>query len=330
MNQNQVIDVVAGLATAIKVLLGDKVASEMEKTLGHDLTIKFLKLHTVYDHLSEKYPDSDPVLAALDSTAPSFDSFDEYVKFLQKMEQKTSSMKVEPSPEFHKILVQMLQVVAKAPKVAHAGVELPNKMTTPHFADTARLGITLPPLPLSGKAREALPYSYPSYTATSKIVKQTWKEKNYEARATDELNQLLKRALGNLATMLRHTEHLDVCPCDLVIAAQEYLLSHNWLRYGLENVAEASMYLAIAGYEHTVTCDGDILLSPNCNVHYEFIGAGLERILRRVIFNLERDVMSGTMLAGRQPAVDVVVACCSELVQDSAKQWLKTIRETIV
>lgn len=325
----QDIDVIAGLASAIKVLLGDKVASEMEKALGPELAKQFLKLHAAYDHLSEKYPDSDPVNVAMGDTAPSFDSFEDYTRFLQRVQAKTQTMRVSPGPEFNKVLVAILSIIAKAEKSHAVTSALVPKEGSAKTYDTALMGLRLPAVPLSVKSRDALPYSYPSYEATAKIVGRTWDEKHYSERFTTEMNKLVTAALKNLSEHIKHSEHIDVCPCDLAIAAQEYLMSRNWIKYGLESVGEVSLYTAMAGYEHSVTLDGDIVLSNSCKVHYEFIGANLERLLRRVIFNLERDVMSGTMLAGRQPAVDLVVACCSEIVQDSAREWLKTLHETL-
>lgn len=324
-------DVVAGLATALRVLLGDKIADEMEDRLGEQNAIAFARIHALYDHLSEKHPDSDPVAAALDDTAPSFDSFDEYVAFLRRMVQKTAQLRVTPGPEFHKLLVNLVEIAEKAKpkdeKTAHAAVVDPQFQSVPRSQDRARLGRTLPEIPLRMRTREALPYSYPSYDATMAQVLRVWDTKHYASRMQDEMNSLVRNALQQVVERIRHTEHVEVSPSDLVIAAQEYLVTRNWIRFGLEHVGEVSLYNALSGYDHDVTVDGEIVLSPACKVHYELIGANLERVLRRVIFNLERDVMSGTFLAGRQPGVDVVVACCSELVQDEARQWLANLRE---
>lgn len=319
-------DVIAGLATALRVLLGDDVADEMEARLGQHFA-EFARLHVQYDHLSEKHPDSDPVTAALDDAAPRFDGFDDYVQFLRRMTQRTAQMRTTPGPEFHAILAKMLEVAGKAaPKEKEAKAAVEGERV--RYAGSAQLGRALPRVPLQMKTREGLPYSYPSYDATAALVAQVWGGKKYAERMTSELNDIVRASLKSLAERIRHTEHVEVGPADLVIATQEYLMRRNWIHYGIEEIGEVSFYTALAGYEHDLTVDGELLISSQCNVWYELIGGNLEKVLRKVMFNLSREVMSGNMLAGRQPGVDVVIACCSELVQDEARTWLRNLRET--
>lgn len=311
------IDVTAGLASAIRVLFGDAVADGMESRLGREHSIKFIKLLAAYDHLSEQHPESDPVLTALDDAAPRFDDFDEFLRFLRRMETKLNVMHEHPAPEFLAIIRKLLATAEQAPK--------PDVTAGDHFANTRLQCRKLPSLPLSMTAREALPYSYPSYESTQKIVAQIWRDRGFETKMINELNGVVDRALKALAEHLRHTEHCDLQPQDLVVAAQQYLMSRNWVRYGLESVAEASLFTAASGYEHTVTVNGDILLSGDVQSGFQFLGANLEHVLRRVIYALEREVIGNTALAGRQPGVDLVVACAGELVQDTAREWLPTL-----
>lgn len=314
------IDVVAGLASAIRVLFGDAVADGMESRLGRDLSIQFIKTLTAYDHLSEQHPDSDPVMQALDDAAPRFDSFDDFLEFLQRMEHKLSMMHEAPAPEFHGLIKKMLGIVAKAPKPTEAAVTAGD-----HYGNARLQGRKLPALPLTQAAREALPYSYPSYDATRQIVANIWRDRGYAKRMHSELNGLTRNSINRLAEHLRHTEHVEIAPADIVVAAQQYLMSRNWIRYGLEGVAEASLFTAAAGYDHDVTVTGKILLSRECQAGFQFLGANLERVLRRVIFALQREVIGNTALAGRQPGIDLVIACASELVQDTARAWLTSL-----
>lgn len=310
----------AGLTNAYRVLLGDDVIDDLKTSLELPKVREFIKLHASYDKIASKHPKSDPVTMIETDALPRFDSLEAYTKFLSRTSQKLSSMREAPAPELNKIIIAMLNVVDTGKKKQEA---------TGCVVDPTRglLGRTLPQVPLTMQNVEALPYSYPSFTRTLEIVQSFWHDKNYGERVNNELQRVVASSLRALAEHLKHTS-ATAPVTDLAVAAQTYLMDHNWIRFGLNDVAQASYALAYAGYDHDVTTDGDILMSSRCVVTYRFLGANLEAVLRKAVFNLAKETMNGVVLAGKQPAIDVVIACSSKIIQDHAKHWLLSLHTT--
>jgi len=313
----------AGISNAYRILLGDDVTDDLERKLASEDVKEFFKLHMQYDQLAEKYPKSEPVSVMHADSLPRFDSMLEYSRFLHRIQQKLGMLREKPGPDLNKLVIKMIKILDKAEDNNN------NNTATSSAVDPRRgmIGRSLPAVPLSMQAVEALPYSYPSFAKTYEVVVNFWDNKDYDKRLTNELNRAVRASLLNLQQHLSHTG--GTAPVsDLAVAAQKYLMDHNWIRYGLEDVAEASYALANAGYEHDVTTEGDILFDSHCKVTYRFLGANLESVLRKCVFNLAKETMNGVVLAGRQPAIDVLVACSSKKVQEFAKIWLNNLHET--
>ncbi len=307
---------VSGTTNAYRVLLGDAVIDDLRKTLSKPSLKEFIRLHAQYDALAEKHPKSDPVTMLETDALPRFDGLDTYLKFLYRTSQKLKPMREEPAPELNKLVEKMIKLAeAKEPKE-----------TTAAWVNDRFHGKTLPGVPLSMKNVDALPYSYPSFERTYDVVRSFWNDKSYHSRLENELSRTVKLSLARLSEHLKHTA-ATVEIEDLAVAAQSFLMDRNWIRYGLENVAKASYALAQAGVEHEVTTDGDILFSKDCGIAYSTLGANLEAVLRKAVFNLSKEVLNGVVLAGRQPAIDVVIACCSMMVQEFARDWIVRLHE---
>ena len=301
----------AGALTTYRVLLGDSVTDELEQKLDKEEQKKFFALHVKYDKLAEKHPKSEPIELIDTDALPRFDSLLDYSRFLHRIDAKLSVMRDEPGPELHAIISKMLKLIDKAATATAAVIDGKKTMR----------GRTLPNVPLSMRAVDALPYSYPSFDKTLSVVEDFWRDKSYSNRLNTELLRVVKASLVNLSDRMKHTGATAKVP-DLAVAAQVYLMEHNWIKFGLEDVAEASYALAQAGYDHTVTVDGDILFTSECKVAYRFIGGNLESVLRRCVMSLASETLHGVVLAGRQPATDVVIACASLIVQRYARNWL--------
>ena len=243
---------------------------------------------------------------------PRFDSLIDYSRFLHRVISKLAPMRDKPGPELAKLIQAMIKIV-DANLEATAAVIDPKK---------PMIGRSLPSVPMKMRAVEALPYSYPSFDKTLDVVESFWNDKGYSNRLSTELNRVVASSLKKLSEKMERTEGATLDIGSLAIAAQVYLVEHNWIRFGLEDVAEASFALASNGYEHTVTVDGDIVFSNQADVSYRFLGGNLEAVLRRCVYTLAKDTMNGVVLAGRQPAVDVTIACASLLVQRYARNWL--------
>jgi len=303
----------AGTSTAYRVLLGDSVTDELEQKLDKEEQKKFFALHLKYDKLAEKHPNSEPIKMINTDALPRFDSLLDYSRFLYRIDAKLSVMRDEPGPELHTLVSKMLKLIDKAVTETATAAVIDGKKTM--------LGRTLPSVPLSMRAVDALPYSYPNFDKTLSVVEDFWRDKNYSTRLNTELLRVVKASVENLSNRMKHTGATAKIS-DIAVAAQVYLMEHNWIKFGLEDVAEASYALAQAGYDHTVTVDGDILFASECKVAYRFLGANLESVLRRCVTSLASETLHGVVLAGRQPATDVVIACASLIVQRYARNWL--------
>lgn len=313
MNSENTTFVGASISAVYRVLLGDAVVDDLEGSLGKSELKQFFHLHEQYDKLSQRYPKSEPIMLLDADSLPRFDSLLDYSRFLHRVSSKLAPMRDKPGPELIKLVQAMIKIVDANLQETTAAVIDPKR---------PMIGRSLPSVPMKMRAINALPYSYPSFDKTLDVVESFWNDKGYSTRLSTELNRVVAASLKKLSESMKHTEGATLDVGSLAVAAQVYLVEHNWIRFGLEDVAEASFALASNGYEHTVTVDGEILFSNQADVSYRFLGGNLEVVLRRCILTLAKDTLNGVVLAGRQPAVDVTIACASLLVQRYARNWL--------
>jgi hypothetical protein len=355
----------AGITNSYRLLLGDKVVNEMEARIGQANAKKFLKLHAKYDTLVRKSPKSDPMQAMNPNDFIEVEGFDDYLRFLGNVEAQLRGMKEPISQQLHSYIKSMLvigntKLKTKPSAKAHAtagvsGMDAgmiqkanpnsPMQNTPPlsygskpvdvdptaHYRSKMFQGRSLPSVPLSMIQSETLPYSYPSFNATYDVVQRYAGEHGYVDRVRSELTATMKRGIKKI---LEHESHAKTFePKDiagLVVEAQEFLMNRNWIRYNINNVATASHSLALAGIRHRVNTKGMIShIENNRTCAYAYLGMSLENVLRRGVFALAKDLLQNTDFAGKQAALDVVIACSSLVVQNSARSWLSSVQSYI-
>lgn len=178
-------------------------------------------------------------------------------------------------------------------------------------------------VPVNVRRSSTLPASYPSFAQTYGVVSSVAYEKQYTVRLRDTLNAVLREKMEALVTACERQRGIKVKTVPEYMAeAHEYLVDHKWLQYELENVAQASYNLAVAGVGHRVTTKGDLveLMHPR-TFAYAFLGVALESAMRKAIVSLVRDASNGAVLAGYTAGFDVVVAAASAFIQQEARQW---------
>lgn len=322
-----------GLVNTYKLLLGNKVVTTMVEKIGSDNANKFLKLHAKYDACVRKNPKIDPMQAMPASDIPVFQDFGAYTNFLKRLESQLRGMKEPMSRYIHGVLVEMVKVAdTELPKQSEPNEK--NEAATASFGSGVRYGKTmfrghsLIQIPVFMKDTKSLPYSYPSWDASMEMITKLAEEKGYQQRLEAELTNVLKSSLVRVFEALPSDKHKTVK--ELVVEAQEYLMDHNWISYGLENVAKASYNIACAGVKHRVGTDGSIKhIMSTRTLAYAFLGVGLETVLRRACFALLKEATSNMVFAGKNASLDVITACCSCYVQEVGREWLDNLQSKL-
>lgn len=318
-----------GIENSYRLLLGDEVVDSMIQAIGEVNANRFLKLHAKYDALSRRNPEADPLRKMPAHDIPAFDDFESYVKFLHKIEFTLRTFKEPISKALYAVIKEMLALAEKKQKQdkqeATSAVTYQNAM----LRGNSLIHVPVP-LQVMDQFRYTgvFPYSYPSFEATLEIVRNYADDKDFVKRLEAELTDTLKSSLVRVIAELPKEQKKSVP--ELVVEAQEYLMSRNWIKYNLENVAQASFNIAKAGLKHQVTTNGVIKhVSGSRTLAFAFLGLNLERVLRRGFFALLKDITNSVNLAGREAGFDVLTAACSYFVQDQARQWLDNLQSKL-
>ena len=332
---------VGGVINAYRMLLGDNVIKTMLDRIGKDNAKKFLKLHSQYDGLVKKNPKADPMQAMRAQDIPVFKDFESYEMFLKKLESQLKVMREPISKAMHQIIAEMIKL-AETKSVKEQNLENPkeplkvqssvaiakSKSKKPIFGKSVFHTHDLPTIPVNVRNQQDLPYSYPSWDGTLDIVVKYAEEKNYKARIESELTDTLKSGLIKVLDSLPADDRKTIK--ELVAEAQEYLMDHNWLQYGLENVAQASYNIASAGIKHEISTNGVIKhLATTRTLAYAFLGAQLEIVLRRGCYAITKDISANMVFAGRNASFDVLSSACSFYVQELGRHWLDTVQSKL-
>lgn len=342
----QQFNALGSIESSYRILLGDKVMRTMLAKIGKENATKFLKLHASYDALVAKNPKSDPMQAMSADSIPVFKDFDSYVMFLKRIEAVLKGTTLHPSKSMCKIITEMLALAdkpnpeaqtGKAPQQgktspskseATAGDDVPGIEKNIKYGKSLLHGDSLIHVPLSIKSIELLPYSYPSWEATLDMVTKLIDEKDYTSRIEAELTSAMRAGLTSVLATLPKSETKSIK--QLVVEAQQYLMEHNWIRYGLNNVARASYNIATAGIKHRVSTTGLIEHITNTRTTaYCFIGSQLELVLRRACLGILKEASSNVVFAGKIAGLDVLSAACSYMVQEIARDWLDNLQSKL-
>jgi hypothetical protein len=344
----QQFNALGSIESSYRILLGDTVMRTMLAKIGKENATKFLKLHASYDALVAKNPKSDPMQAMTADSIPVFKDFNSYVMFLKRVESTLKGMTLHPSKSMHKIITEMLALADKpnpeaqtktdktkqqdktAPSKseATAGDDVPGIEKNIKYGKSLLHGDSLIHVPLSIKSIELLPYSYPSWEATLDMVTKLIDEKDYTSRIEAELTSAMRAGLTSVLATLPKSETKSIK--QLVVEAQQYLMEHNWIRYGLNNVARASYNIATAGIKHRVSTTGLIEHITNTRTTaYCFIGSQLELVLRRACLGILKEASSNVVFAGKIAGLDVLSAACSYVVQEIGRDWLDNLQSKL-
>lgn len=322
-----------GIVNTYRALLGDAVVDTMTKQIGDKNAFEFLKLHAKYDAISRKNPDQDPLQRMEAHDIPAFDDFTSYCRFLNRLEFTLRTLK-DPIPRaLHDLIKQMIALSQKTQK-SEANTDESVEANASIYGKRLFRGKSLIQVPVQIRSvdgqrhKDALPYSYPSWTATLDIVTNYAGDKHFDERLHSELTATLKHDLVRVIEALPKTVKKTVR--ELVVEAQQYLMERNWINYGLENVAQASYNIACAGIKHRVTTTGLIRhLATSRTLAYAFLGMNLERVLRRAYVALLKDISNSVVLSGREAGFDVLSCACSYYVQELARTWLDNLQSKL-
>lgn len=308
------------------ILLGRPIVETMIQQLGQENSDAFLQAHEKFDRALEKSKNIDIFELVPVHELLAFRSFREYVSLLQRLDAKVKLVKDDEDAKIiHQALTDMLEIAQRRQGPSEDG----NEVSAAEYGQRALLGVSLPALPLSRHARELLPYSYPDFDAVLGIVTGHFNKANFKALLVRDLNACAKKSLTAVALQRKYVDHVDSTYQDYLIEAQQYLVDHNWLSIGLDDAGTKLVSAAVdAGIAVSVDDKrGNIAIACGRSCAYATLGVSLETVLRRAIYALFHDVMANYVIDGRQAGLDVALSCCSLVVQDTAKEWLRKLHE---
>jgi hypothetical protein len=340
------------------ILLGRQVIDTMLKTIGDDNAVQFLEALEKFGQLLDASQEVDLFTMIPVHQLMAFNDFDQYLRLLSSLQQKLKMMATEQ--EAVKPLLAAIDTVLeigskKAEPVAEEAAAAPavpaadgeartaevteapatataasGKKQKPVFGDTRFRGISLPSVPLSYLDRDNLPKTFPDYTSIRGIVVARFNKSEIRTKLYRDLNACLSKSLKAVALNRKYTEQVTTDPRDYIAEAQQYLMDHNWIGYGLDpkQLAVASDRLDRAGIPNLVDyTDGVLVVASERTSAYAFLGVNLELILREAIFALVNDVRANYTFDGKQSALAVIVAACSSAIQEAARLWLEKVQD---
>lgn len=310
------------------VLLGRRVVETMVAELGEDKAKEFLAAHAAFDRALEKNKDIDVFEMIPVHKIAAFNDFRQYVEMLRALNSKVKHLKDASVKPVQDALANLIKLGAADQKVEASAVPADNSKTV--FPDNCFRGITLPAVPLSMQDRERLPYSYPNFDQVKNVVVSRFNKSYFRPRLYADLNACAKKSLTALSLHRKYSEGVESDPREYLAEAQQYLMDHNFVGYGLDKkkLATASDRLACAGIPSVVDYyEGALIIASAQTQAYAFLGTNLEVVLRQAIFALSTDVLANYSFEGKQTATDVVIAACSAVVQEAATAWLESLQE---
>jgi len=335
------------------ILLGRQVIDTMLKTLGDDNAVQFLEALERFGKLLDASQEVDLFTMIPVHQLMAFNDFEQYLKLLTSLQQKLQMMAgeqdtVKPLLEAINTVLEIgnkkpeqpaedaaepaadgdtkTTEVTKGPATATAA----SKKQKPVFGESRFRGISLPSVPLSYLDRDNLPKTFPDYTSIRGVVVARFNKSEIRTKLYKDLNSCMAKSLKAVALNRKYTEQVTTDPRDYIAEAQQYLMDHNWIGYGLDpkQLAVASDRLDRAGIPNLVDyTDGLLVVAGERTSAYAFLGVNLELILREAIFALVNDVRANYTFDGKQSALAVIVSACSSVIQEAARLWLEKVQD---
>lgn len=316
-----------------KVLLGDKIVTEMAQALGEEGTNKFLELHARFDRLVDEHPELDVVNMIPVDQVGDYNSFTEYVGFLRKLLSRVGALagsannKKDKSNAVNQLadtLTEMVGMSAQMGDVATAAA------SSAKFCDT--VFAPLVKLPIEAKLKKSLPKSYPDYTEIARYVHSRAEQAEFNVWLLGKLNSTVKSGLEKLSEQADFMEEtrVDLSPRDYLVELQEYLMDNEWIGYTKDEVREAAAAtreITRAGYSTDLRlAKGKTVLQLDITAlkshAYLYLGVTLAAELRKAVYRLADSVNKNYNITGKQAGMDVLMAASATYVQDFARQWL--------
>lgn len=329
------------------ILLGRQVISTMIEQLGNEGALKFLEALEGFGRLMDASEEVDLFTLIPVHQLMAFNDFKQYMQMLASIQQKLALIKTDAVKDLLESANKLVELghaeqpQAQAPVAEGEDAEAPkegepaqataaSKKPKPVFGDRRFRGLSLPSVPLSYTDREKLPKSFPDYASIRGVVVSRFNKSDIRTKLYRDLTAGLSKSLNAVALHRKYTEGVTTDPRDYIAEAQQYLMDHNWIGYGLDEkqLATASARLDRAGVPNLVDyTEGVLVVATDRTSAYAFLGVNLESILRDAILILTNDVRANYTFEGKQSALAVIVAACSSVVQEAAQLWLEHVQD---
>lgn len=332
------------------ILLGRRVISTMIEQLGSEGALEFLEALEGFGRLMDASKEVDLFTLIPVHQLMAFNDFKQYLQMLAAIQQKLALIKTDAVKDLLESANKLVELgrkekpqaepeaapapegeAAEAPKEGEpAQATAASKKPKPTFGDRRFRGLSLPSVPLSYSDREKLPKSFPDYSNIRGVVVARFNKSDIRTNLYRDLNACLGKSLNAVALHRKYTEGVTTDPRDYIAEAQQYLMDHNWIGYGLDEkqLATASSRLDRAGIPNLVDyTEGVLVIATDRTSAYAFLGVNLETILRDAISILANDVRANYTFEGKQSALAVIVAACSSVIQEAAQLWLEHVQE---
>lgn len=336
-----------------RILLGAGIMGELVTRLGTERANQFLDFHVLFDRCAEANPDMDIIKLVPVDKIGNYTNLDEYLDFLQVIRDRVAPMVnsannlAAPNDDLNRMvnaLDDMIKLGRQEYKEdpdrqgyvdeltpATASEELPTKdaVFTPFKPLTTKV-------PVCYTDRQNLPASYPSHKKIYGVVVSRAEQTDFMLYMHSQLKSAVRDGIQRLADQMANSGYKDFSITQAILELQKYLMEHHWIGYGLADIPEAADFVVTAAQAGVRTdfeprdgwCYVNLLVTPS--IAYAFLGAALDRVLRRGVQKLAADVVANYDIPGGRPGIDCVVFCSSLYIQDMAKDWLKGLTKSFL
>lgn len=316
-----------------KLLLGDKIVTEMGQALGEEGTKKFLDSQSRLDQLLSKNPELDIVSVIPVDQVGQYSSFAEYLAFLRKLHTKlaASANSANNRSTENSALSQVVDLLNEMIESASQTGDMATAATA-STAFTEHLFKPIVQVPIPDFMKKSLPKSYPDYVEIARYVHSRAEQAEFNSWLIRKLNSVVRTGLERLVEQKNIMEETrdDLEAKDYLVELKKFLMDNGWVGYGADESKEAvaaTKEITRAGYavnldfakgKRIIQLDIDALKTHA----YLFLGVTLDRELRNAVYRLADSVNKNYNINGKQAGMDVLMAASSVYVQNFARQWL--------